>query len=113
LIFGMIVYAVFFGTAHSVQELAADAARVAVAGVSDAERQQLVQNYIANNGGGYAFIDPTKLTSSAGTSLTDANQIAVSVTYDSTGFPLWTLLPSNLLPDPKITRRVSIRMGGI
>ena len=113
LVFGMITYAVFFGTVHSVQELAADAARVAVAGISDAERQQLVGDYLKKNAGGYLFIDSSKVTYFAGTSPSDANQLAVSVTYDSTRFPLWALLPANLLPDPKITRSVSIRVGGI
>jgi len=113
LMFGMIAYAIFFGAAHSVQELASDAARIAVAGVNDAERQTLVSNYITNNGSGYVFVDPTKLTYTVGTATTDPNQLAVSITYDSTKLPIWNLLPTYLLPDPVITRRVSIRMGGI
>ncbi len=113
LVFGMIAYAVFFGAAHSVQELAADAARVAVAGINDTERKQLVTSYITNNGSGYIFVDPQKLTFTVGAAPADANQLAVSVSYDSTSLPIWTLLPTYLLPDPHITRRVSIRIGGV
>lgn len=113
LMFGMIAYAVFFGAAHSVQELAADSARVAVAGLDDTERKQLVSTYISNNGGGYIFLDPVKLSFTVGTAVNDPNQLAVSVTYDSTNLPIWALLPTYLLPDSVITRRVSIRMGGV
>lgn len=113
LMFGMVAYAIFFGAAHSVQELASDAARVAVAGVNDTERKTLVGNFITNNGGGYVFIDPISLTYTVGMAPSDPNQLAVSVTYDSKKLPIWNLLPAYLLPDPVITRRVSIRMGGV
>ena len=46
---GMLAYGIYFGAAHSLQQLTADAARTAVAGLSDSERQQLVSNFINAN----------------------------------------------------------------
>ena len=62
LIMGMTAYGIYFGAAHSVQQLSADAARIAVAGVSRVERQQLATGFVLNHAGGYMFISPDKLT---------------------------------------------------
>lgn len=49
LMFGMAAYGIYFGAGHSVQQLAADAARVAVAGLTSQERQTLATDYVARN----------------------------------------------------------------
>ena len=54
---GMIAYAIYFGAAHSVQQLAADAARVSIGGLSTTERSTLVGTFLDNNAGGYVLID--------------------------------------------------------
>ncbi|GLS32839.1 TadE-like protein [Mesorhizobium albiziae] len=41
LFLGMIAYGIYFGASHSVQQIAADAARVAIAGLDETERQTL------------------------------------------------------------------------
>ena len=46
---GIIAYAIYFGAAHSVQQLAADAARSSVAGLSASERQSIVLGFIGRN----------------------------------------------------------------
>ncbi|MBL8581266.1 MAG: pilus assembly protein, partial [Rhizobiaceae bacterium] len=38
-LFGLIAYGIYFGASHSVQQLAADAARTAVAGLNAEERE--------------------------------------------------------------------------
>lgn len=62
MLFGMIAYAIYFGAAHSVQQLAADAARTSIAGLSGAERNTLVKAFILNNAEGYIFVDAADLT---------------------------------------------------
>src|SRR5690606_29190842 len=77
-IFGMIAYAIYFGAAHSVQQIAADAARTSVAGLDEAERNTLVAAYIDRNADGYLLIDEDRLTVSVGDKADDASQYQVS-----------------------------------
>ncbi len=113
LVMGMIAYGIFFGAAHSVQQIAADAARVSIAGIDEAERKQLVGNFISHNSSGYVFINPKMLAFTVGGAPHDASQLLVSVSYDATSLPIWGLLSSSLLPEKRITRQVSIRVGGV
>ena len=43
LMMGMIAYGIYFGAVHSVQQLAADAARASVAGLDESERIWLAE----------------------------------------------------------------------
>ncbi|WFE77027.1 TadE/TadG family type IV pilus assembly protein [Roseinatronobacter sp. S2] len=48
LVFGTISFGYLFGVSHSVQQLAAEAARVSVKGLEDDEREELAKDYIIN-----------------------------------------------------------------
>ena len=111
--FGMIAYAIYFGTAHSVQQIAADAARTAIAGIDEAERQVLVTQFIAANAASYTFIEPAKVSFAVGDSDLDLNQLAVSISYDASNLPIWNILPPALMPSQTITRKMEIRVGGV
>ncbi|TIV84131.1 MAG: pilus assembly protein, partial [Mesorhizobium sp.] len=65
LLLGMVAYGIYFGASHSVQQIAADAARTAIAGLNQTERQALVTDFIARDVSGYPFVDPNKLTVNA------------------------------------------------
>src|SRR5690606_18784383 len=58
---GMMAYGIYFGAAHSLQQLAADAARTSIAGITASERSQLVTNFISRNAAAYMLIDPDNL----------------------------------------------------
>ena len=111
LMMGMIAYGIYFGAAHSVQQLAADAARTAIAGLNQAERQTLAQNFINANAGGYVFIEADKLSVQVADS--NAQQFVVSVQYDANNLPIWGLLTDLPLPGKTIARSSTIRIGGI
>lgn len=113
LILGMTAYGIYFGAAHSVQQLSADAARTAVAGLNASERRDLAQRFIANNADGYLFIDGRKLTVEVGDSATDPSQFAVALRYDASELPIWALWENLPMPDRIILRRATIRMGGM
>ncbi len=113
LLLGMVAYGIYFGASHSLQQISADAARTAVAGLDAAERQALVDRFIAANAAGYPFIDALKLTVAANDSAADANQFVVSVTYDARELPIWNLFSALPLPDTTIARRSTIRIGGL
>jgi Flp pilus assembly protein TadG len=113
IVFGAIGYGIYFGAAHSVQQLAADAARSAVAGLSGAERTALAQAFLANNGGAYVLIDPARLIIEAAPSPSDPDQFLVRVSYDASALPIWNLHPPLPLPDKTISFSSTIRNGGV
>ncbi|RWA68586.1 MAG: pilus assembly protein [Mesorhizobium sp.] len=49
LLLGMVAYGIYFGASHSVQQIAADAARKAIAGLDQTERQALVTDFISHD----------------------------------------------------------------
>ena len=110
---GMIAYGLYFGAAHALQQLAADAARTAVAGQDETERNTLVSSFIARNAASYLLIDPARLTYTIGDSRSDPNQYQVRLSYDATNLPIWNLYPPLPLPSPKIVYGATIRRGGI
>lgn len=109
----MIAYGIYFGASHSVQQIAADAARTAIAGQSAAERQMIVGNFINANAADYPFIDPSRLTVSARDSSNDASQFDVAVSYDARHLPIWNLFPDLNMPGTTIVFHSTIRVGGI
>ena len=110
---GMIAYGIYFGAAHSVHQIAADAARTAIAGLNETERQTLAQNFIDTNGGGYVFIEADKLEVEVADNPNDAQQFVVSVEYDAGNLPIWRFLERLPLPGKTISRSSTIRIGGI
>jgi Flp pilus assembly protein TadG len=113
LLLGMVAYGIYFGASHSVQQIAADAARTAIAGLNASERKELVADFVGHNAAGYPFIDPLKLTFSAVDSDGDGNEFVVSVSYDARALPIWNLFEDLPMPKMTIARRSIIRVGGI
>jgi Flp pilus assembly protein TadG len=113
LLLGMVAYGIYFGASHSVQQIAADAARTAISGLDQEERQSLVDGFVHRNAGGYPFIDLQSLTVSARDSGADASQFVVSVRYDARSLPIWNLLGDLPLPAMVIARQSTIRVGGL
>ncbi|RUU10669.1 pilus assembly protein, partial [Mesorhizobium sp. M6A.T.Ca.TU.002.02.2.1] len=81
LLLGMVAYGIYFGASNSVQQIAADAARTAIAGLNETERQALVTSFVNNNASGYPFVDSDKLTYQAKDSTADGKQFVVSIQY--------------------------------
>lgn len=111
-LFSMIGYGVYLGAAHSVQQVSADAARAAVAGLTQAERQSLAEDYIATSMMNHPFVDADRFEIAVADDTTNPRQFTVTVTYDSSHLPIWSLL-SYPLPDPQIRGYATIRIGGL
>nr|WP_281352144.1 MULTISPECIES: TadE/TadG family type IV pilus assembly protein [Chelativorans] len=109
---GMIAYGIYFGAMHSLQQLAADAARASLAGLNDAERTDLVARFLDENASGYAFIDPRKLDVETVSNPT-GTQFVVRLRYDAKDLPIWTLFKDLPLPGKQMSRTSTIRVGGI
>lgn len=109
---GILVFGMYLGTVHSVQQLAAEAARASIQGLTDSERATLAQNQVNAIVGSYPLIDRNYLTVSAATSAADANLFNVSIRYDASRsivFAFEGLIP---LPSKTIARSAVVRRGG-
>lgn len=113
LVLGALAYGIYFGAAHSVQQLAADAARAAVAGLDSGERAALATRFIDANGGGYVLIDPDRLEIAAAPSPSDPDQFLVRLAYDAAHLPIWNLYPPIPMPDRTIVFSSTVRNGGV
>lgn len=113
ILLGMVAYGIYFGASHSLQQIAADAARTAIAGLDESERKSLVAAFVRDNAAGYPFIDSRKLTYRAKDSTADGNQFLVLMEYDARDLPIWNLVRDLKLPGTTIVRQSTIRKGGL
>ncbi|KAA3509975.1 TadE family protein [Agrobacterium rosae] len=108
----MIAYGIYLTAAYAVQQVAADAARTAVAGINKTERETLAKNFVDKSALNYAFLDKRRVNVSVGSDPVNVNQFTVTIEYDATELPIWSLY-SFALPDKTIRRFSTIRIGGI
>ncbi len=112
IVFGIIMYGSYLSVVHGVQQLAAEAARSSVAGLSEGERSALANSYVTGNVTTYPLIDPARLTVNAATSVSDANVFVVSVNYDASGMFIYSLPTFVPAPSSTIVRSAAIPRGG-
>lgn len=108
----IIAYGIYLATSHAVQQVAADAARSAVAGYTQQERERLARDYIARTTMDYAFLDRNAITVKVAGDSANAHQFTVIVEYDAEKLPIWGLY-TYMLPQKTITKFSTIRMGGV
>ena len=109
---GTLCYGLYFGAAHSVQQLAAEAARATVPGLTPLERDRLARESVAAALPNYTLVDSARIAVSVGAVPGNANLFDVAVTYDASNMPIWVfegLLP---LPPKTIERAAVVRRGG-
>jgi Flp pilus assembly protein TadG len=111
-LFTLIAYGIYLSVTHSVQQIAADAARTAVAGLDTAERVSLVNHYIDSSRLDYSFLNRTKMLVEVGDDPGNPDQFTVRITYDSSDLPIWKLF-TFALPAQKIERYATVRVGGV
>jgi Flp pilus assembly protein TadG len=111
IIFGIVVFGSYLTMVHGVQQLAAEAARSSIAGMTDGERNSLATNYVSANASTYPLLNANSLSVNAAASAADANVYVVTVNYNATGSLLFNLpfVPS---PPSTIVRSAAIPYGG-
>ncbi len=109
---GVLAYGLYFGAAHSVQQLAADAARASVSGLNDTERASIARTHAAASGGEYPLLKADRISVSAQSLASDPSQFEVKVSYDSRDLPIWVLSGLVPLPSRTIERTAIIKRGG-
>ena len=111
-LFGIFVYGSYIGIVHGVQQIAAEAARASVGGLSDAERVSLAASNIAANVSWYPMITPTRLTLQSAATDASTNVFSVTLRYDASGMFVFELPNFVPAPDKVIVRSASIQRGG-
>ncbi len=109
MLLGIMSYGGYFWLAHSVQQLANDGARAAVAGLSATERQSLAQSTISAEVADYAFLTSTGLVTTVSTS---TNAMTVSLAYNASQTPFFALGSLVPMPSSIITRSATIKLAG-
>lgn len=112
IVFGIVVFGSYLAVVHGVQQLAAEAARSSVAGLSESERSKLANDYVTENAGAYILIDPSHLTVDAATSASDANVFTVTVRYDASDMFIYSLPSFVPSPPSTVERAAAIPRGG-
>jgi Flp pilus assembly protein TadG len=110
LVFGIVVFGSYLAMVHGVQQLAAEAARRSVAGLSDTERASLAAGYVSANAGSYPLIAADRLTVASATS--GANVFVVTVDYDASSSFIYALPTFVPMPPSRIERSAAIPFGG-
>ncbi|WP_420361356.1 TadE/TadG family type IV pilus assembly protein [Ensifer canadensis] len=88
----LIAYGIYLSAAHSIQQIAADAARTAIAGLSEGERERLATDYIQRTTMDQAFIKPSRMTVTVKDDAGNANQFTVRIKYDAGDLPIYRAL---------------------
>ncbi len=109
LICGILAYGGVFWTAHSVQQLANDAARAAIAGLDDRERLTLARAAVAEDIEGLGPFEPRNASVSAER---EGPTLTVRVSYDASRSAFWAISGLVPMPAPQIERSATIRVGG-
>jgi Flp pilus assembly protein TadG len=107
LLMGILSYGEWFLTAHTVQQAANDAARSAIAGLTQGERTQLAN--VKMNTVLASSLNPTRATLSA----SEINNVmTVSIRYDASNDPMLHVA-FVAPPSPIIQRSAAISLGGM
>jgi Flp pilus assembly protein TadG len=109
---GLLAYGLYFGASHAVQQLAADAARASVSGLSDVERTAIAEAHVAASGNNYPFLRADRISVVAQPLAGDPTQFEVRVAFDSADLPIWALSGLVPLPQKTIARSAIIKRGG-
>nr|WP_295108974.1 TadE family protein [uncultured Caulobacter sp.] len=109
LLIGILVWGQYFWVSHTVQQLANDAARAALAGLSTAERESLARATLTAEVADYPSLRPE-----AAAVIVDnqADRLTVSIRYDTAQDAFRAF--DGLVPTPPKTvlRQASVRLGG-
>jgi Flp pilus assembly protein TadG len=111
ILLSLCAFGIYLGTAHAVQQIAADTARVAVAGLNASERSALAEAHITEIVFDYPFIEPENLMIEVGDDVAPG-QFTVRLAYDAGHLPIWNLM-TFAMPDQEIERYATIRIGGL
>lgn len=111
LVFGIIVYSIYFSAYMGVRQAASEGARAAMAGLDSTERAQFAiaraDQVITNYGAIFASGDGPQVTAAP----IGVGVFEVRVRYDMSGHPIARFAPFVPLPQPEIVSAVVVTNG--
>ena len=112
LVFGIIVYGLYFGAVHALQQITAEAARSSVAGVSNNERNLLARQSVDRALSDSMLFRKEDVSVAVGDDPVDPDIYMVTLTFDSRAMGFGSV--SGLVPVPSVilTRTMRVRRGG-
>lgn len=111
LLAGTTAYGLLFSTHMSLQQLTAEAARSAVAGISTQERAQIVEAHVRDTLPRYFFIEAERTEVSV--IVPRAGYSEIVVRYDASAHPAYIFRGLLPLPSDQVIYRQVIRDGGL
>ncbi|SFL89714.1 TadE family protein [Methylobacterium pseudosasicola] len=110
---GITAFGLCLGAAHNLRQIAAEAARASIAGVTDTERATLAQTMVTRSLSSGAMFRPDSIKVTVGPDPNDATLYTVTVTLDANTLGINVF--SKLIPMlPTILRSsISVRKGGL
>ena len=110
---GIIVFGIYLGASHNLRQLASEAARASIAGVSDQERGDLARQRVSSALAAGAMFKPGTVGVTVGADPADTTLYTVTLSFDSRTLGFSGL--SGLVPIPPdlIKSTVSVRRGGL
>lgn len=109
LFMGIVSYGGYFWLGHSVQQMANDAARASIAGLTDEERETLALESLAAAAVASGALRAERLNVEVART---ADYVTVEVAYDAHGSIFWAFDKLIPMPSPRLARTATIRMGG-
>src|ERR1700744_4715711 len=109
MLLGIVSYGGYFWIAHSIQQLANDSARAALAGLTASERQTLAQATLTSEIADYQMLSGALAQISYSG---DSNGYTVSVSYDASNSGFWAASGLVPMPSSTVTRTATIKLGG-
>lgn len=111
LVFGIFTFGFHLAAANSVAQLCGDIARASVAGLDEAERVAIAEDFMREHIARYALLHPDYLSLTVA-DRGGATQFDVEIEYDASHLPavIWTRMFDR--PDPVIRASATVRHGG-
>ena len=110
LLMGIVAYGGYFWIAHTVQQLANDSARAAIAGLTDEEREALARAWVEREADDLAPLTRAQTLVRVGRT---GAALTVAVDYDASGSVFWALSVLIPMPPETVSRAATIRVGGL
>jgi Flp pilus assembly protein TadG len=111
ILIGIVIYGLYFGTALTVSQIAAESARASVAGLDDTERAQLAVARADEMIAGNPLIDPGQMDIETAAA-DETRSFAVTLSYDASNLPIFGFSGLIPTPSPTIVRTSSVQRGG-
>ncbi len=112
ILLGIVIYGLYFGTALGVSQVAAEAARASVAGISPQERSTLATQRAFAVIEDYSFLDEGRMNVTASAKAGEPALFVVTVQYDASNLPIFAFNGLIPLPGSTIERTSVVQRGG-